>query len=149
MMEPTMSKPPFVFLTDPIDSATRQDFLVQVPTGIQTKSDLLAHYEKEGHFPAYFGRNWDALLDCLRDFSWANQKRIVIAHSDLPLANEEDELRVYLEILETAVKDWKQVRRGPFAEPPNEMPYLEHELTVVFPSAVERTVIRVLDAQNT
>lgn len=149
VMEATSeSKPPFIFISDPSALAREQDFLLEVPAGIQTKMDLLAHYENEGNFPGYFGRNWDALQDCLLDFSWTNQKRIIIAHKDLPLASREDELRVYLEILESAVMGWKEVRQGPFAELPNGMRYVEHELIVVFPSAVEATVIRVLDEQN-
>lgn len=101
-------------------------------------------YGREGHFPAYYGCNWDALLDCLRDFSWADQRRIVITHDDLPLSNDKKELQVYLEILETAVIDWKKVKEGPFAEPPKEMPYIEHELLVVFPSSVESSIAHVL-----
>lgn len=135
---------PFLFVSDPAGLVTPQDFSLKVPRGIHTKTELLAHYEKEGRFPDYFGGNWDALLDCLRDFSWVSQKRIVIIHDDLPVANQEDELRVYLEILETAVNDWKEVRRGPFTDPPKEMPYVEHELVVGFPSWVEPTVLRVL-----
>jgi len=143
------SKLPFLFVSDPAGLATPQDFVLRVRRNIQTKMDLLSHYAKEGHFPDYFGGNWDALLDCLRDFSWASQKRIVLAHDDLPVASQEDELRVYLEILETAVNDWKEVRGGPFAEPPKEMPYVEHELVVGFPSSAESTVIRVLGARKT
>ena len=142
------NKPPFVFLGDPNGSATELDFLVDVPTGIQTKVDLLAHYEKEGRFPVYFGGNWDALLDCLRDFSWTNRKKIIIAHNDLPLVNREGDLRIYLEILETAVNDWMESRQGPFAGTPNGMAYVEHELVVVFPSAVEGMVKKVLNVQN-
>lgn len=138
------NKIPFLFVSNPAGLVTPQDFLLKVPGSIQTKTDLLFHYEKEGHFPGYFGGNWDALLDCLRDFSWASQKRIVIVHDDLPVISQEGELRVYLEILEAAVNDWKEVRRGPFAESPKEMPYVEHELVVGFPSSVEPTVIRVL-----
>jgi Barstar (barnase inhibitor) len=142
------NKPPFAFLTDPNGSTTKHDFIVEVPTGIQTKMDLFVNYEKEGAFPPYFGRNWDALLDCLRDFSWTKRKRIVITHNDLPLVNRVDELRVYLDILKTAVKDWKEVRQGPFTEPPDEMPFVKHELMVIFPSTMEETVTRLLDSEN-
>jgi hypothetical protein len=134
---------PFLFISDTGTLPTEHDFVIKVPRGVQSKADLLTHYEREGHFP-YFGFNWDALLDCLRDFSWVNQKRIIITHDDLPLSNDEKELRVYLEILETAVDDWKKVREGPFAEPPEGWAYIEHELLVVFPSSVESTIACIL-----
>jgi RNAse (barnase) inhibitor barstar len=141
-------KRPFVFIGDASKVATEHDFRLKVPKGIESKTDLFSHYAKEGDFPSYFGSNWDALLDCLRDFSWTDRRRIVIIHDDLPLLNNERELCVYLEILETAVNDWKEVREGAFAEPPKNMPYLEHELLVVFPSAVEATIARVLGVQK-
>jgi barstar (barnase inhibitor) len=139
---------PFLFLSAPTSLATPQDFLLKIPRGIETKTDLFLHYEKEGHFPGYFGHNWDALLDCLRDFSWKDQKRIVIAHEDVPLTNWKHDLRIYLEILETAVNDWKELRPGPFAEPPSNMPYVAHELVVGFPSAAQAAIVRVLGVQR-
>jgi len=138
------TKSPFVFVSDSGRLTTPQNFLLKIASNIHAKMDLLASYEKEGRFPSYFGRNWDALLDCLRDMSWVSQKKIVIIHDDLPLANREDELRVYLEILETAVSDWQKTRQGSFAEPPKDMTYVEHELMVVFPAATKESVARVL-----
>ncbi|MFR9164902.1 MAG: barstar family protein [Dysgonomonas sp.] len=35
-------------------------------------------------FPNYFGFNWNALLDCLRDFDWIEEKYIILIH-DCPL----------------------------------------------------------------
>jgi hypothetical protein len=47
------------------------------------------------------------------------------------------------------VKDWKEPRPGPFVElSSEEWPYIEHELVVAFPSAVEATVVRVLGPQE-
>jgi hypothetical protein len=137
-------KLPFLFVSDTSALPTEHDFVIKVPKGVRSKAALLTYYEREGHFPACFGFNWDALLDCLRDFSWANQKRIVITHDDLPLLNDQKELRVYLEILETAVNDWEKVGEGPFVEPPEEMPFIEHELLVVFPASVESTIVCML-----
>lgn len=144
----TVCKLPFVFIDDINKLATVQDFLLKVPKDIQSKSDLFSYYEKGGNFPDYFGSNWDALLDCLRDFSWINQRRIIITHGDLPLLKVVSELRVYLEILQTAVNDWKEVRKGPFAETSKEMPYVEHELLVVFPSSVETTITHVIGERD-
>ncbi|HEK1688670.1 TPA: barstar family protein, partial [Pseudomonas putida] len=55
--------------------------------------------------PGYFGFNWDALYDCLRDLSWIPYHKIVLVHVTLPELPRE-ELQVYLEILRDAVLDW-------------------------------------------
>lgn len=68
----------------------------------------------------------------------------ILFTKDLPLSKNEGELRVYLEILATAVEDWKEVKEGSFAEVSKEIPYEEHELLVVFPSSVNTTITRVL-----
>jgi hypothetical protein len=138
-----MDKLPFLFVNDVSTLPTEHDFVLKVKKGIQSEADLLSHYELEGNFPGYFGRNWDALLDCLRDFSWASQKRIIIAHQDLPLENDVEGLRIYLDILETAINDWKEIREGPSFVPLDGVPFVKHELLVVFPSAVESRIARM------
>lgn len=69
-------------------------------------------------FPNYFGFNWNALSDCLRDLDWIEEKEIIIIHRKLPLLQEND-LKVYLNVLFDAVNDWKEGEK--------------HYLTVVFP----------------
>jgi hypothetical protein len=45
--------------------------LVEVPlAGVRRKEDLLDILATALNFPAYFGRNWDAAEECLRDLSW-------------------------------------------------------------------------------
>ncbi len=34
------------------------------------KADFLAHISRAMGFPQWFGGNWDALADCLKDLSW-------------------------------------------------------------------------------
>ena len=138
-------KQPFEFGDKTSDFVTERDFLLQIPTGVASKSELLVCYQKEGNFPNYFGHNWDALSDFLRDFSWITQRRVVIAHDDVPLSTNEEELRTYLETLATAVTDWKTSKEGPFAEPPEQWPYIEHELRVVFPTAAKHRITSMLD----
>jgi hypothetical protein len=140
----SLCTPPFLFVSDTSTVSTEHDYVIKIPRGVQSKADLLKHYKEKGHFPDYFGFNWDALLDCLRDLSWVSQKRIIIVHDDLPLSNDKKELQVYLEILETAVNDWRKVGEGPFNEPPEEWPYIEHELLVIFTASVESTIVCML-----
>jgi hypothetical protein len=111
-----------------------EDFVLRLPQGIQDKTTLFSHCSKAGQFPVYFGNNWDALNDCLRDFSWINQRRILIVHSDLLLASNEKELLTYLGILDTAVKFWEQ-REG-------------HKLVVIFPREAKATVAGLLNKRK-
>ena len=73
-------------------------------------------------FPDYFGLNWDALSECLRDFHWITEKGIVLVHDELP-AIDEASLQTYLNIIIDAVNDWKEGE--------------EHYLEIVFPKNAE------------
>ena len=75
----------FTFIRD-ARTFSADDALVARLSGIIQEPGVLfaALYEKL-HLPGYFGFNWNALFDCLRDLHWVAQRRIVIAHEDLPL----------------------------------------------------------------
>lgn len=140
----TKKRPRFVFADDLRAITNEHDLVVRLPADIRSKIDLFTCYQREGGFPSYFGRNWDALPDCLRDFSWVAQRRIIVNHEDIPLENRIDERRVYLEILDTAITDWQTPKEGPLAVPPFHMPYIKHELVAIFPAGAEQTITRVL-----
>lgn len=116
---------PFLFRSDPGRLTSAGDATLQVGSDISTRHDLFERYAEGLSFPDYFGRNWDALDECLRDFHWVRQKRVVILHEELPRLPEK-EIRVYLAILSRAVESWC----GDDA----------HELQVVFPESAERRV---------
>ena len=42
------------------------------------KADFLEHMARAMGFPQWFGRNWDALADCLKDLSWLPGKGWVV-----------------------------------------------------------------------
>lgn len=54
---------------------------------MQTERELFRVFARELRFPGYFGHNWDALIDCLKDFHppWPhpNDLVIVIEHAEL------------------------------------------------------------------
>jgi hypothetical protein len=61
--------------------------VVQIGPGVRRKRQLWAAFERGLPLPDYFGRNWDALDECLRDLSWlAEPRRIRIEHDDVPFA---------------------------------------------------------------
>lgn len=123
--------------------SSHQDFVLRVPPGIRLKADLLAALASAGRFPDYFGGNWDALLDCLRDLSWIGERSVVIMHSDVPLQNDSSECRTYLEILQTALAEWSEAAKPDAVELPSEWPYVEHELRVTFPAEACAAVARL------
>jgi hypothetical protein len=134
---------PFEYIDAPQDPCAADSFVLKVPAGIETKSGLLQALATAGHFPGYFGNNWDALAECLTDFSWIEAPRIVIAHEDLPLRADRVQCRIYLEILRDALDDWAVSPAAAHdANTPDRVG--AHELLVRFPAAERNTVAELI-----
>ncbi len=134
----------FEYADSPESMCAQDAFVLRVPAGIRSKSELLAALASAGHFPDYFGGNWDALQDCLRDLSWISNRKVVVMHSDLPLHDKPAECLTYLEILQATLADWAESVKPDAAEPPPEWSYVDHELRVVFPAEANAVVARLV-----
>lgn len=66
-----------------------------------SKAELLAAVGEALSFPEWYGRNWDALADCLSDLSWlAGRGEVLIWHDYGVLAvGDPDAWRVAYEVL--------------------------------------------------
>ena len=130
---------------------TKAAHSAHLPPCIKTKSDLMDALSAALHFPDYFGRNWDALSECIRDLSWLPPGDVALRHSDLPLMEDLDSLSTYLSILSDAVQKWKttgsnliflsssksNVASGPEA-------VAKRQFLVTFPPDTEKTVAELL-----
>ena len=101
------------------------DLIVHISVNIASKAELLRTLSIGLNFPEYFGENWDALEECLRDLSWTNSKRIVIFHEGIPMI-EPDQLQIYIQILLDCVEYWKLKN--------------EHQLIVLFPPETKNAI---------
>jgi len=115
----------FVFQSEEQWVGDADVFVAHISCGLSTRELLFDALSKELQFPDYFGRNWDALFDCLRDLSWIPQKKVVLIHRDVPKL-EPAAIKVYLKLLDDAVAGWKEGEG--------------HEVVVVFPEEAEETV---------
>lgn len=79
----------------------------ELPGGIKSEGALLDALSVALQFPDYFGGNWNALDECLRDLSWLPPGDVMLSHQDLPLAGDRASLSTYLSILHDAVESWK------------------------------------------
>jgi hypothetical protein len=119
--------------------APANSFVLRVPTEIKSKVDLFSALAREGKFPDYFGANWDALHDCLCDFSWISERKIVIIHDDVPLLSSMVDCFNYLDGLRIAVDDWMEnegAKRNKMS--------IAHQLLVVFPAVTKSIVLNKL-----
>lgn len=108
-----------------------RSFYWRLPADISAKDELFAAFSTSLWFPREFGRDWDGLLDCLCDFDWVSDRKIVLAHERLPRLPEW-ELKVYLSVLRDAVRWWR------FED--------GHDLEVVFPDALRGRIEGILAA---
>lgn len=109
----------------------RTTFVGVLPPGLSSGKNLLEAIEAALLFPGYFGRNWNALYDCLRDFEWISQRTVALVHRELPHLPEE-ELRTYLAVLRDASLDWQADEA--------------HELYIVLPRIAKDEVFRLVSA---
>ena len=121
------------FRFDDSDLPASAALAADVPAGITTKEALLEELYQRLRFPDYFGGNWDALWECIRDLSWLPTGPVVLRHHDLPLAGDVASQRTYLSILrDTVEKKWPV--------PGQRL----RELVVVFPPETQDQIARLL-----
>lgn len=80
---------------------------------VRTKDDLMDELSRAGRFPPYFGRNWDALAEVLRDLSWLPGSKgyaVIIESADGLLSMGEREFVTFVELLSFVIKDWRDER---------------------------------------
>jgi hypothetical protein len=98
--------------------------------GIENEENLLQELSSKLEFPIYFGYNWNAVFDCLRDFHWIKQKKVILIHDDFPLLDEKT-LGLYLQILLDAANDWEKTDK--------------HCLEIIFPKSAEKLLYKYLN----
>ena len=105
--------------------------VIDIPAGVTRKRALLGVLSRELFFPGYFGWNWDALEECLRDLHWLGASRtIVLRHHDVPFPADSPHRALWLAIARDAAVLWG--RSGP------------HRLIVQFPAATQDAVVAAL-----
>jgi RNAse (barnase) inhibitor barstar len=115
--------------TDQNVVATPGTYVARLPAKLSSKEELLQALYEQLQLPGYFGFNWDALSDCLRDFHWLESRTVVLVHSDLP-GLPPGECRTYLAVLAEAVDSWQ--------------PEEEHDFRVVFPATAHAKIAAAL-----
>ena len=87
-----------------------------------TREELLDEFARGLDFPQYFGRNWDALEDCLTDLEWLSAEAfvLILTNADQVLRSSPGELKTFAGILSAAAAHWSS------AEPPASFHCLFH-----------------------
>ena len=107
---------------------------IRIPRRVSSKAGLLTLLKDGLHFPDYFGANWDALEECIRDLTWLASKQVVISHADVPLSEDRRASSIYLSILADAAEYWDRQE--------------EHDLYPVFPREFEDEIEDLLRILN-
>lgn len=81
---------------------------------IRDKKGFVDEIAKTMHFPDYFGRNWDALNDCLTDLDWLPAKHgyvVVFENMEHFGANSQRGFSQTTEVLRSVSEYWKSQGR--------------------------------------
>lgn len=81
--------------------------------GCSDRDEALERIGAALKFPAWFGRNWDALADCLADMSWwpAAGYLVLLEHPDALREAEPESFDTLLEIIEEASQAWAEEKK--------------------------------------
>jgi RNAse (barnase) inhibitor barstar len=72
---------------------------------IELSNDVFGVLAKSLDFPDWFGRNWDALEDCLSDLSWRQARGYVLLFRDFE-ALDQDQLGILIDVLASSAEFW-------------------------------------------
>ena len=93
----------FIFAEPPEPCVIR----AKVAHGINDEKMLFTVLADILKFPDYFGMNWDALWECIRDLSWLPAGHVNLIHHDMPFIGDKEKMSLYLSLLNDAVKLWE------------------------------------------
>jgi hypothetical protein len=103
LRDPSRSGVYRVSRTDEVEDAVRDSNLALTRVAFADKAALLDNMASALGFPAWFGRNWDALEDCLTDLSWREAPgHVLLIESPRP----GDDLGVLVDILRSSAQFW-------------------------------------------
>ncbi len=115
-----------ILFLEALPSSEQNYFTAKVKGDYKKTEQLFSELANELKFPDYFGNNWNALYDCLCDFHWIKEKKIILVHEGIPNI-EKKEFGTYLKILLEASSGWKS--------------YEEHILEIIFLNLTENEKI--------
>ena len=78
------------------------NYLVEIDGELcQSKMGFMKEMDSAFGFPPYFGENWDALWDCMRDMYWIKETKIIltIKNSEFLYSKLKHEIRVFFDDL--------------------------------------------------
>ncbi len=80
---------------------------------ITTKADFLREAARAMSFPAYFGANWDAFDECIRDLSWISAQKYILIYdrSDIFAKSHPEEWQIAQDLLQSAAQYWQESGR--------------------------------------
>lgn len=87
---------------------------VGIIANMNSEKELFEGLAKAFDFPNYFGKNWNALNDCLNDFSWIVERNIALVHTSITDLSDEI-LEIYVDILISAIESWNEDKEHKFA----------------------------------
>ncbi|MBL8540406.1 MAG: barstar family protein [Betaproteobacteria bacterium] len=81
--------------------------------GIGDKAALMRHLQDALQFPEWFGRNWDALEDCLTDMSWHDDVGYVLLFAGGGTLRRHDKalFHTLVDVLKSAADYWRGAER--------------------------------------
>lgn len=83
---------------------------------MKTKEQLMIIMKEALSFPDYFGMNWDALDEAIKDLSWLEDTNAIsanIMNSNKVLADTtEKDCNIFKQIMDSAVTYWKTADEG-------------------------------------
>ena len=85
--------------------------LVFAPVDVSDEAKFLDELKFILNLPDYYGSNWNALDECLRDPDWMDNRTILICHSHLPHLSRQG-CKIYLDVLSDAISYWRAERQG-------------------------------------
>lgn len=117
-----------IFMSKPSEFEVKNSFVAHM-SKINGVEHLFDELSEKLRFPNYFGRNWDAVNDCLNDFMWIEEKNIVIVHDSSISLNEKD-FDIYVDILHDTILSL--------------LSDTDHTLRVVFPTDYKEIIERFI-----